>query len=457
MSGIECVGSVTWGAHLCQFHSTGQELVDTLAPYFAAGLQQDEFCLWVTSEPSGVEGAKRGLREAAPYLDRHLDLGQIEIWDCHDWYLRGGHFDPDRVFGQWVEREERALDSGYKGLRVTGDMAWLEKEDWPDFMAYEAEVNRVLRQHRMIGLCTYPLDRCAAGGVLEVVRNHQFALARIDGEWGTLERSSLKVASEELRRLNDSLKDQLEQTGELDTAKTMLSECLRIETSLSEQLQRLSARLLGQQDEERRWIATQLHEEIAQNLFAIDVHLANLEQRTSAKLSEKTFELAKCRTLCKQSMEQVLTISRLLHPPIQNQFGLAASLHQYIEDFMKRSYIHVEFETGPEIGRLPVETETHLFRVAQDALSNVLHHSGSLNAVVRLKRQADQVILQIEDFGSGMPTTATVAESGGPGKVGLGILGMQVRLRKIGGHLEIRSSNQGTMLTASVRLSEQLQ
>jgi DcmR-like sensory protein len=80
-------------------------------------------------------------------------MGQIEIWDYHDWYLRGGHFDADRVFGQWVEREDRALDFGYKGLRITGDVAWLEKGDWPDFMAYEAEVNRVLRQHRMIALC----------------------------------------------------------------------------------------------------------------------------------------------------------------------------------------------------------------------------------------------------------------------------------------------------------------
>ena len=92
------------------------------------------------------------------------------------------------------------LDSGYKGLRVTGDMAWLEKGDWPDFMAYEAEVNRVLPQHRMIGLCTYPLDRCPADAVLEVVRNHQFALGRIAGEWEMIESSSLKVAKEELRR-----------------------------------------------------------------------------------------------------------------------------------------------------------------------------------------------------------------------------------------------------------------
>jgi signal transduction histidine kinase len=454
--GIECVSSMPWGTHLCEFYSSREELAETLAPYFAAGLQQDEFCLCVTSDPSGVDGAKTALREVAPYLSRHLDTGQIEIWDCHDWYLRGGHFDADRVFGQWVEREERALDSGYKGLRLTGDMAWLEKGDWPDFMAYEAEVNRTLRQHRMIGLCTYPLDRCTPNGVLEVVRNHQFVLGRIAGDWEMLASSRLKVANEDLRRLND-LKDQVEQTGELETAKTMLSECLRIETSVSDQLQQLSAHLLGQQDEERRWIATQLHEVTAQNLSAIAIYLASLQQRTSAWPSDKNSILAKCRTLCKQSMEQILALTRLLHPPIQDQFGLAASLEQYIEDFMKQSHIHVEFKTAPEIGRLPLDIETHLFRVAQEGLSNIFRHSGSHNAIVRLEKQADQVILQIEDFGRGMPATATVTGSGGARKIGLGILGMQVRLRKIGGHLEIRSSNQGTMLTASVRLSEELQ
>jgi signal transduction histidine kinase len=119
---------------------------------------------------------------------------------------------------------------------------------------------------------------------------------------------------------------------------------------------------------------------------------------------------------------------------------------------MKQSRIQVEFETGPEIGRLPLEMETHLFRVAQEGLLNILRHSQSPNAIIRLERQGDQVILQIEDFGRGIPATAIAAALGGK-EVGLGILGMQERLRKIGGSLEIRSSNQGTILTASARLS----
>jgi len=420
-TGTGYMDGIPRGTHFCEFHTTGEELADTLVPYFATGLQQDEFCLWVTSDPSGVDGARIGLRKAAPYMDRYLDTGQIEIWDCHDWYLRGGHFDADRVFGQWLEKEKRSLDSGYRGLRVSGDMAWLGKRDWPEFMVYEAEANRVLPQRRMIALCTYSLDGCTADAMLEVIRNHQFALARTARGCEVIERSGFK---------NGNRQNQTE--------------------AVSGQLQPLLATVLEQRDEERRWIATQLHEVTAQNVSAIAVYLAAFQRKRSWSSAVK-FIVEKCHTVCEKSVEQILTLSRLLHPLTLDQLGLAACLRQYIEDFEKWSQIHVEFETGPEIGRLPPGIETHLFRVAQEGLSNILRHSGSHNAIVRLHREADEVILQIEDFGRGMPPTAIAAVSGGQANGGLGIPGMQERLRKIGGRLEIRSSSQGTLLTARIR------
>jgi two-component system NarL family sensor kinase len=270
-----------------------------------------------------------------------------------------------------------------------------------------------------------------------------------------IESSRLKAANEELRRMNGHLQDQTEQTGAPDTAKVVLDERLRIGTSVSEQLQRFSAHVLGQQDEERRRIAAELHEATAQNVSAISIYLASLQQRKS-RPSEVKFILAKCHRLCEQSLKQILTLSHRLHPAILDEFGLAAGLRQYIADFMKENHIHVEFQTRPEMGRLPLQMESHLFRVAQEGLSNILRHSGSPGAIVRLERQADQVILEIEDFGRGMPATACAAVSSGVGGVGLGIVGIQERLRKIGGRLEVRTSNQGTMLTASVRLSQEL-
>jgi len=251
---------------------------------------------------------------------------------------------------------------------------------------------------------------------LEVVRNHHITRARIAGEWEMIESSRFR------------------------------------ETSEPEQLQRLSADVLEQQDDERRWIANQLHEVTAQNVTAIAIHLAILQQRTSSPSADKLL-LAQCHTLCEQSLEQILTLSHLLHPPVLDELGLAACLRRYVDEFMMQSRIHVELETQMDIGRLPLQVETHLFRVAQEGLSNILRHSGSLNAVVRLHRQADEVVLEVEDFGAGITATATAAVSDGAGKGGIGILGMQERLRKIGGQLEIRSNNQGTLLTASIRIS----
>ncbi len=413
-TGTQHISSLPWGTHFCEFYSSHEDLRSTLVPYFTTGLERDEFCLWVTSDPEGVEGAKIGLRKAAPYMDRYLDTGQMEIWDYRDWYLRGGHFDADRVFGQWAEKEKRSLDSGYKGMRASGDTAWADKRDWPNFMMYEAEVNRAFPQHRMIGLCTYPLDGCTGDAMLEVVRNHQFALTRIAGEWEMIER-------------------------------------VRVGTPVSEGLQRLSAEVLEQQDKTRRSIATQLHEVTAQNIAAIAIYLASLPQKRPRPSAVK-FILGKCRTLCEQTLEQIFTLSQSLHPVTLDKLGLAACLRQGIEDFTKQNRIDVEFQTGADVGRLPLEVETHFFRVAQEALSNIHRHSGSLHAIVRLHRQADQVILQIEDFGRGMPATTITDGLGGTHNGGLGILEMQERLRKIGGHLEIRSSNQGTLLTATTRV-----
>jgi signal transduction histidine kinase len=422
-TGDKYIGDIPCGTHLCEFYSTDEELANTLAPYFAAGLRRNEFCFWITSDPVGAEGVKLALRKAAPHLGQYLDRGQLEIRDSQDWYLRGGRFDADRVLGQWSEKEKWALEHGYNGLRVSGDMAWLEKRDWPDFMVYEAEVDRVFPQHRMVGLCTYPLNDCRAEAMLEVVRNHQFALVRVAGNWEMIGSSSFNTLDARVPQ-----------------------------RSTSEQSQRLSADVLERHDEERRWIATQLHEVTAQNVSAIAIYLSNLQQKASWPSAIK-FLLAKCDSLCEQSLEQILNLSHRLHPLLLDELGLAPCLGRYIEDFVKRSRIHVEFEAGPDIGRLPPDMETHLFRVAQEGLSNVLLHSGSPTAIVRLHRREDHVTLQIEDFGQGVGVSAREHAPASAGKPRLGIFGMQERLRKIGGQLEIRSNNQGTVLTATLRAS----
>ncbi len=198
-TGISLIGDVTWGTHFCQFYQTKEDLIEILVPYFKAGLENNEFCMWVTAEPLGVEDAKASLKKAVPGLDDYVENGQIEILDATQWYTKSGKFDPEGVLRGWVRKENQALKRGFDGLRLTGNTFWLEKADWRDFAEYEQQVNRVIGRHRMIALCSYCLDKCGASEIIDVEQNHQFALVRRAGEWELIQSSERMLAEEAVK------------------------------------------------------------------------------------------------------------------------------------------------------------------------------------------------------------------------------------------------------------------
>ena len=198
-TGIDVVGNIPWGTHFCQFYQTREDLIDILVPYFKAGLESNEFCVWVTSEPLGVEEAKVALRTVVRNLDDYIAKGQIELFDASQWYTPSGKFDSDAVLQGWIEKENQALERGFEGLRVTGNTMWLEKEDWRDFTDYEASIDHIISNYRMVALCTYSLDKCRASELVDVISNHQFALIRREGEWEIIESAERKRIEESLR------------------------------------------------------------------------------------------------------------------------------------------------------------------------------------------------------------------------------------------------------------------
>lgn len=193
-TGTEIIGDVPWGTHICQFYQTKKDLIDILVPYFKAGLENNEFCMWITSEPLKVEDAKAALKKVVKNLDHFIKKGQIEILDYSEWYTKSGKFDANNVLQGWVEKENQALKRGYDGLRLSGNTFWLAKGDWRNFTDYEEEVNKVISKYRMIAICTYSLGKCGASGVIDVVSNHQFALIRREGKWAIIESSERKRA-----------------------------------------------------------------------------------------------------------------------------------------------------------------------------------------------------------------------------------------------------------------------
>jgi nitrogen-specific signal transduction histidine kinase len=139
--------------------------------------------MWVTSPPLNTDEAWAALQEAVPELEKYVEKGQIEIIPYTDWYLLDGKFDADKVLNGWVEKGKGALERGFEGLRLAGNNFWLERSLWQSPVEYEAKVNKVVGEHRMVAICTYSLQKCTSSDVIEVIRKHQSILFKNGKSW----------------------------------------------------------------------------------------------------------------------------------------------------------------------------------------------------------------------------------------------------------------------------------
>jgi PAS domain S-box-containing protein len=223
----------------------------------------------------------------------------------------------------------------------------------------------------------------------------------------------------------------------------------------TESLRELSARLLRMRDDEQRRLARELHDSVGQLLVAIGMNLAMV----SSEANKLTPATAKCvaenAELVDEASREIRTISHLLHPPLLDEAGLASALKWYTEGFAQRSRIEVHLEIPPDLRRLTHDTEITIFRVVQECLTNIHRHSGSDTARIRLQTQDNLLTLEVKDHGKGMPEekVRSFARSRG---VGVGFSGMRERLRQLGGTLEIRSDQDGTVVKAVLPIDDSI-
>ena len=214
-TGIDVLGDVLWGTHLCHFYQTKEDLIDILVPYFKAGLENNEFCVWVTSPPLAAKEAKAALKKAVDNLDEYVQKGQLELLDHSEWYTKSGKFEGDKVLQGWAEKYEQAIRKGFEGLRGAGNLPWFKKEDWGNLRSYEAAADDVITKNQVIAVCSYRLDKLGAAEVIDAVENHQSVLIKRDGRWEVIENPGHRRMQQAQRRSEERYRDLAETAPEV--------------------------------------------------------------------------------------------------------------------------------------------------------------------------------------------------------------------------------------------------
>jgi PAS domain S-box-containing protein len=220
-----------------------------------------------------------------------------------------------------------------------------------------------------------------------------------------------------------------------------------------EELHELAAALVRVQDEERRRIGRELHDSTGQVLVSLHLNLARLVRIMGPPRDSSRAVAEECAALARQCSTEIRTASYLLHPPLLDEIGLLSALKWLADGLRQRSDIEIKMELPESLERLPPEHELALFRVAQEALTNVLRHSKSPSATIRVVEQTGSVIMEVEDAGRGIPITGPSGNVTDAAALGVGLAGMRERMRQLGGALRVRTGPQGTCVQAELPIS----
>jgi PAS domain S-box-containing protein len=211
-------------------------------------------------------------------------------------------------------------------------------------------------------------------------------------------------------------------------------------------LRRLSTRLMTMQDDERRRIARELHDGLGQEMVALKMLLSSV---ALGPLSLKE-NIGEAISVIDRATQQIRTLSHLLHPPLLDEVGLLSALRWYLEGLTQRSGIETALEVNPpDFPRVALEVETAMFRIIQEAVTNVFRHSGARHVWITLTQQEGEVIVKVRDDGKGVIDGVAELRSGAPG---VGIRGMSERAKELGGRLSVANALPGTLLEVTIPL-----
>jgi signal transduction histidine kinase len=434
--------------HIVHFYSEEQNLLSELARFIGTALGAGDSAVVIATEPHLLALEER-LAARALDLENSRRQGRYVALPAHDLLSRmlaNGHPDADRfnqLIGTAIARAKAAADPPKSRVAVFGEMVallWAQGQ-FEAAIAVEKLWNDLAKTHDFCLRCGYPMRFFAkpddAQRLADVCLQHT-AVIPVE--------SYTDLRTDQDRLLNIL---QLQQKASALETEQAAHKSLAVEIErrrrVEDKLAKLSIRLLQSQDEERRRLARELHDSLGQLLVALRM---NLQLADSAKSDPDSAAYRReASSLAERCLKEVRTLSYLLHPPMLDDVGLTTAISWYAGGFSERSGIPVKLDLPATSLRLPTRIELALFRVVQEALTNIHRHSHSATAEIRLVISPTQIQLEIADQGKGI---AEILDASAPKSPGIGLTGMRSRIEELDGQLEISSSPQGTRLLATV-------
>lgn len=450
-----------WGdhaqpAHVVQFYGEDRFLLDELSRFIGTALGAGEAAVVIATKEHRDGLAQRlkawGLDTAkAVAQGRYVQLDAADTLSkfMQDGLPDAGRF--DEVVGKLITRIETSLEGAPRRVAAFGEMVallWAEGER-DAAIRLEQMWNNLAQSHSFALRCAYPMSgfcREEHGDLLlKICAEHS---AVIPGE------SYTALISQDERLRSVAHLQQKAQALETEiTERRQVEEKLRRSQaeleSLVEQrtaaLRQLTSRLLSLQDSERRRIARELHDSLGQYLVALKLNVDMLR-----KSPERGELWSQSEELMERCIAEVRTLSYLLHPPTMDAVGIASAARWYVEGFALRSGLKLTLDAPEDPVRLPDVIELALFRVLQEALTNVHRHSGATAADVLIQRSAGRVILEVRDNGKGMQQEMLKRFRETGAGAGVGLMSMHERTREMGGTLQIESNSTGTSVRIAI-------
>src|ERR1700736_1549296 len=413
--------------HICLIYESQGEQLAMPVPSIRMGLERGEKCIFIAPEKT-LRDVNEGLHAIGIDVDEAMNSGRLAVASQEDTYLRNGHFEPDRMIRFLADSLEPAIASGFSGLRVVGEMTWALGGDLGtgQLIEYEAKLNHFVHDHPVAVTCQYDRNRFSPEVILNVIRTHPIVI------YGNFVCSNpYYVPPEEFLAPNNA---------ELEVKRLLAN--IRDREQANKAVRELSRRLFQIQEDERRHLARELHDHIGQALTA-----AKIDLQAAQRLEERTAivqRLDDVIAVIERLLQEARQLSLDLRPPLLDDLGLVPAVRWCLDQQAQRADLRVEFFADPALERVDAAIETACFRVAQEALTNVVRHARAQTVSVELHRTPEALHLVVRDDGIGFDVMT--AEQQG---VSLGLLGMRERVTLLGGEMDCKSApGRGTEIHA---------